>query len=268
MAKRLLKRIALVAVFSLVIFAGVLSVMWSVVYYQRKQFEELSERVSRLRVGQSTFVDLRGLRSAYGSRATEDGPCTPNSCNLRVVVANFLVNHNSSKAADARWLNVSVLRRLGIRPGAAVASVTVRNEMIRRVDFTTTYQTSLGFWLWAGWNESDLSPFQRCVNQMLLKRHPTYLLFEGWTNSTESGPWVSAWFQPAATDGERKLCRKIRFSCITSLVDCAGDPSSGARVFMPQFEKSLVEEREFLRANNDEYRKLIDGCEFLAHTKQ
>lgn len=251
------------------ISAGVLGIallaMWSVARYQSRSFEQLSDQLSRLKVGQSTFHDLDYFRRAYKAQITEDEPCTAAACTVHVVLANFLVNLDIRKHSDTRWMDFRVCRRLGVRPAGAIGVISVRDDKVQDVVFHTLYETPRWNWLWAGWRATQLMPFQRCVHQIFLERHPTYLLYQGRTGSgAPPGPFVEAWILPDATKSQYDLCRRIRYSCMTSISDCSTDPDfRGAEAMMPDLRQAFHEDDEIMRDRRDEYAKALDVCPSL-----
>jgi hypothetical protein len=107
---------------------GVIS-MWALARYRQAQFEKLSVRVSALQVGKSTFTDVEELRGLYKREAiTEDPACTPASCEVRIGLHNFLASHDLEKPSHVWWSNQPIVRRLGIRPSEALATIVIRDE--------------------------------------------------------------------------------------------------------------------------------------------
>jgi hypothetical protein len=169
---------------SLPVLVGIaFGVGWSIARYQELQFQKLSERASGLRIGESTFDDLKVLQHQYRSKAKiEEAHCTSDSCKLRITLVNFLVNRVSTEPPDARWFNFGVIRRLGLRPAGATLAVLLRDGKVQNVHFSMMYESPSGMWLWGQWNAiGQFTGVSKCADEVLLRRHPTYLLRQGHT---------------------------------------------------------------------------------------
>jgi hypothetical protein len=259
-----MKRALLIS--ALVIMAAAISAfvaMWSLARYQQTQIESLSARVSALRAGESTLSDAERLRSLYKSQAmTEDGPCNAASCRLRIALYNFLVNR-PEKPSDVWWINQPIVRRLGIRPAEAVATIVIGNERVREVHFRTQYQTPSGYWLSAEWDAVDqFRQGLKCESEVL-GRHPHYSVGSGSMGQGDvPGNFVSATFQSEATDSEQRRCRRIRFACMTSLFECGKYGVSGAGPLMPMIYQDLLDDETGRNADPEKYSMALRECDF------
>ena len=258
------KRAVLILSICLPALVGIaLVVGWSFARYQQRQFEKLSVRASALRIGESTFDDLKVLQRQYRSQAlVEEAPCTPTSCKLRITLANFLMNRFPSKPPDARWFNFGVVRRLGLRPAGAMLAVIVGDGKIQSVHFSVMYESPYGTWLWAQWHAvGKINRVTKCADEVLLQRHPSFLLRQGHTGSgAMSGTFVSTIFASQANPEELRRCRYINFSCVTSLADCARNSTSEARLLMPLIYQDMLDDDEILKTNPETSNEILREC--------
>jgi hypothetical protein len=216
-----------------------------------------------LRSGESTFDDLKVLQHQYQSQARiEEAPCTPSSCKLRITLANFLVNRVPTEPSDARWFNFGVVRRLGLRPAGATLAVTLAGGKVQNVHFSVMYEGPSGMWRWAQWHAvGKFSRVTKCADEVLLQRHPSYLLRQGHTGSGPmSGTFVSTIFASEANSEELRRCRYINFSCMTSLADCARNSNSEARLLMPLIYQDMLDDDEILKTNPEKSTKILREC--------
>jgi len=117
-------------------FVITVALFWLLACHQRKTFEELAKQFSALQVGNSTFTDAQQLADRYRPYVrTAQESCTAHSCEFRVLLANFLVDRSYSRPPDGRWFNLRLFRRLGIRPAVAIATATVEDGKVRKVNF-------------------------------------------------------------------------------------------------------------------------------------
>jgi hypothetical protein len=242
---------SLVAI-SLVI--GVL-VLRSVVRQQQARLQELASRLSFLRVTESTFADSEQIRLLYKTEAAIDGEnCSASSCKFRILLVNFLVDRRTEKPPDGRWFNLRLLRRLGIRPAAGLGVVTIKDGKVQEVRFSATYESAQDEWIWAHWSGvAQFSPVLKCESD-LLSHHRSYVVRTGRSAmNSMNGPYTSAEFQSEANRRDRTRCQSIRFECLTSLSECAGDVSKRARAFMPSIYQDLVDDEAAQRADPQRY---------------
>src|SRR5437763_16766817 len=113
------------------------------------------------------------------------------------------------------------------------------------------YESPSGIWLWAQWDAIDqFSGVIKCADEVLLRRHPSYLLRQGHTGSgAMSGTFVSTIFASQANPEELRRCRYINFSCMTSLADCGRNSNSEARLLMPLIYQDMLDDDEILKNN-------------------
>jgi hypothetical protein len=239
--------------------------MWFLARYQQIKFKDMSTHVSTLRVGASTLADAEALHRFYKSRATiDEWKCEAGSCKLRIELANFLVNRfpNKIMEEDTLRINTHFLRRLGIRPAMAISEVSISNGKVKQVDFSATYESPIGFWVWSAWHAMD--EFDRVLKcqSLYLQRNPNYVVQSFPTGSGGfHGRVVTAFFQPQASPDEQSRSRYIRFGCMTSPFECTKDLSFGAGPFMPLVYQDILAERADRDANPQEYSKAYKAYE-------
>jgi hypothetical protein len=219
-----------------------------------------------LHPGESTFSQVEEFSRQYQSQATieiENGPCTPASCEVDITLANFLArpSYGLERPTYRHWLNTSFFRRLGIRPAEARLFVMVRQNKVEVVYFSAAYESTTGLWTVASWGEfAHFKQGFECEIEAIQRRHPDYLLdYEYGPGQAHQDIFVSACFRKEASEEERKRCRLIRFSCMTSLSDCAKDRSAADRL-MPQIYHDLLEDEAIRKADPERYSDTLWNC--------
>jgi nitrogen fixation-related uncharacterized protein len=262
-----LKLAIAIPVLAIIIAVIALVVMWSLARYQQAKFEDLSTRVSALRAGESTLADAEALYRFYKSRATiDEWKCDGESCKLRIELANFLVNCFPDKimVEDTLRINTHFLRRLGIRPAIAISEVFVSNGKVKQVDFSTTYESPIGFWVWGAWHAMDEFDHALKCQSLKLQRNSNYVV-QSFPNGSDSfhGRVVTAFFQTQASPDEKNRSQYIKFGCMTSPFDCTKNLSLGAGPFMPLVYQDILAEKAIRDAKPQEYStayKAYEDC--------
>jgi hypothetical protein len=212
------------------------------------------------------LAEVQELRRLYQSPALlDEWNCDAASCKLRIVVANFMVDRDFVAREGGLRFNTRLLRRLGIRPAMAIADVSLRNGKVQEIEFAATYESPRGEWIWAIWQTIDEFPPALKCDGLVLQRHHAYAVRSGHTEpALPTGPFVSGIFQPQASQSERDRCQRIRFECVTSLLDCATDPRTGAGPFMPQVYQDILSDNAVWEAN-PQYSTAVDDCFWGRH---
>ena len=240
--------------------------MWALVRYEQRQFEKLAADALVLRPGESTLSEVEEFSHHYQPQADieiKNGPCTAASCELEIILTNFLEkpSYGGDRPSDRHWLNRSFLRRLGIRPAEARLFVMVRQDKVEVVYFTAAYESPTGLWTLASWGE--FAHFKRgfeCEIEAVHRRHPNYLLEYAYgPGGPHQDIFVSACFRKEASEEERQRCRSIRFSCMTSLFDCAKDRSA-AQLLMPEIYQDLLNDEAVRKVDPKGYSDTLWNC--------
>lgn len=202
----------LIAAFFFIGVCGVAIVYASARLYQNR-VERLHFRVALLRVGLSTFENAATLSRDYKRNLeTQTRDCTPTDCRFRIQLTN--VPFPAFYDAPLFW-------KLGIRPAAVAATVSVSNGKISYADFGISYRTQYGYWLEASFHgASELTMFDKCSMDEL-GRNSQYAVTNSFlTNGDGGGQSVEVAFSKVVSDEQRARATDVRLVCLTAISGC------------------------------------------------
>ena len=202
----------LIAAFFFIGVCGAAIVYASGKLYQNR-VERLHFRVAQLRVGLSTFEDAVTLARDYKRNLeTQTRDCASSDCRFRIQLTN--VPFPAFYDAPLFW-------KLGIRPAAVAATVSVNNGKVSYADFGISYRTQYGYWLEASFHgASELTMFDKCSMDEL-GRNSQYAVTNSFlTNGDGGGQSVEVAFGKVVSDEQRARATDIRLVCLTAIPGC------------------------------------------------
>ncbi len=209
----------------------------------RNKGEALKQRVLALKPGSSTLQDVREFVSEYGGPEDYAGRCDESECHASVGTYAFPFAHHK--------FDMKLLRMLGIRPAAYVATIDVIKGVVAHVRFNVFYRTSGGTWLTANTHVLDeFSVADRCLNPGL-RRHPEYALASG----PPGVPFVDAGVTKKAAADEYRRAQTLNLECVTAMWGCA--PSD----LMPLAYSDWLTDFEWERNNQQQLAKEKLQCQ-------
>lgn len=222
------------------LFAGLIS--YARALWFRTQSERLFDSVKTLQVGVSDFAVAKRLADRYANHVTVDSnQCTPSDCRFYI---RFLKPH-LLYVGNCCNTDISLPRRLGVRPSIVVASVSVRDGLVRYASFRVSYRTSNGHWLEAYSKAiSSFGLLDKALN-LGLQLHPNYAVKTGNITTIGDGAFIVAAYTPQASANEQSIVNDINFSCLTRVPDCRNLSD-----LMPQAASAFVLDGRWIETNS------------------
>ncbi len=227
-------------------------------WVNQKRAEKLFQRVSELRVGESTFDEVQALWKQYGSRnPNPDEMCDQSDCTFHVQTENFVSEHK---------LDWKFLRAIGIKPAIESSTLQTSNGKLSYSGFELLYETEAGDWVYAFVDSRESFSTDFLCHNLPLQQHPTFVASGGYRSEFRLGVQITVSLTPGAPESAREIARGINWKCMTAVLACEGfssDASKGLEAVMPAaFAQSMRDQEWENHQNLGDYPQLIKDCQF------